>query len=556
MLGEMGPLPEGSMLVTLDVTSLYTNIPNKEGVEAANELLTKCRSRHFKPSNESLIKLLELVLTRNNFQFNGKNYLQIGGTSMGTRAAPCFANCFLDKFERDFVYTYHLQPLLWKRYLDDCFCIWQHGEEELTRFLTHLNTRMNSIKFTMETSLKGVAFLDTWVSLENNQLKTDLFCKPTDSHSYLLYSSAHTRKCKDSIPYSQLLRIRRICSDITDFDKHAVKFGVYFQTRGYPNSLLENAIIKARRLDRTILLSKKTTTEIKEDINILVTQFHPDDNNLADIVKNNWDLLGKSQNTQFLYQSKPLIGYKRAPNLKDLLVKAEIRSQRELEHNKISNRATKSKVNLVFPPPPPFKLLKQSQISDFFKEGNIITNSISNSNLVTISKPNLSPSYTKISCNKNLCRNFKCKTCPFLDTNNTITSVVTKESFPAKTNISCHSSNLIYCIYCKICGLQYVGQTKRELSQRLQEHLLNIKHLYSLKNNPNYKFPRTFVPHSVGLHFSSEHHSGQKDLKIKVLDFIKVHPQSLKAKNLRLKIEKKWIHTLRTPAPQGMNMMD
>ena len=200
--------------------------------------------------------------------------------------------------------------------------------------------------------------------------------------------------------------------------------------------------------------------------------------------------------------------------------------------------------------------MKQSQISDFFKQGNKLTQTISNTCLGPQKIPSTSTSFTKIDSNKNLCRNFNCKTCPFLDTSEKITSLVTKQSYPSKINITCHSSNLIYCIYCKVCGQQYVGQTKREISQRLQEHLLNIKHLCGLKHNPNYKLPRTFVPHSVGLHFSSKEHSGQRDLKIKVLDFINLHPLSQKAKNLRLKIEKKWIHTLRTPAPQGMNMMD
>jgi hypothetical protein len=58
----------------------------------------------------------------------------------------------------------------------------------------------------------------------------------------------------------------------------------------------------------------------------------------------------------------------------------------------------------------------------------------------------------------------------------------------------------------------------------------------------------------VGLHFSSADHHGSKDLKVKILDFVNLHPQSLKAKLIREKTEKKWIHNLRTPAPQGINM--
>ena len=58
-----------------------------------------------KPSNESLLKLLELVLTKNNFQFNGQNYLQTGGTAIGTKAAPDYVINTLGKFEAKYVYT-------------------------------------------------------------------------------------------------------------------------------------------------------------------------------------------------------------------------------------------------------------------------------------------------------------------------------------------------------------------------------------------------------------------------------------------------------------------
>ena len=83
-----------------------------------------------------------------------------------------------------------------------------------------------------------VDFLDTTVFLANHQLRTDLFYKPTDSHNYLLYSSAHPNKCKDSIPYSQYLRIRRICSTISDYDRHMKMMTLHFLDRGYRIDLL------------------------------------------------------------------------------------------------------------------------------------------------------------------------------------------------------------------------------------------------------------------------------------------------------------------------------
>ena len=170
------------------------------------------------PTNKSIVQLLEFVLTKNNFKFDEEFYLQIYGTCMGSKCAPSYADLYMAWFESQFIYSYHLQPLLWVRFLDDCFCVWQHGREELDKFLAHLNDSHPTIKFTMEASKQQVNFLDTTVYVENNLLKTDLYCKPTDSHNYLLYSSAHPQKCKDSIPYGQFLRVRRICTKLEDFD--------------------------------------------------------------------------------------------------------------------------------------------------------------------------------------------------------------------------------------------------------------------------------------------------------------------------------------------------
>ena len=126
IMSEVGPLPPGCLLVTLDVSSLYTNIPNTEGIQAALEALETIRPGAQHPTNSSLIKLLELVLKSNNFTFCGRHFLQIGGTAMGTRAAPNYAITHMHRFEKLHVYTYHLLALLWKRFIDDIFLIWPH----------------------------------------------------------------------------------------------------------------------------------------------------------------------------------------------------------------------------------------------------------------------------------------------------------------------------------------------------------------------------------------------------------------------------------------------
>ena len=64
--------------------------------------------------------------------------------------APSFACNYGGWLERLFVYLFHNQPLLWLHFIDDIFIIWMHEVEALHEFVTYLNTRVDSIKFTCE----------------------------------------------------------------------------------------------------------------------------------------------------------------------------------------------------------------------------------------------------------------------------------------------------------------------------------------------------------------------------------------------------------------------
>ena len=229
-------LPKDAILASLDVTSLYTNIPNQEGIDATASYLFRHRDPSHNPTNYSLCKLLEVVLTTNNFRFDNKDYLQVGGTAMGTKLAPSFANLFMGYFENKFVYSYRLQPFIWKRFIDDIFFVWTYGQTELDNFVDYLNTCHSTIKFTLETSLLKINFLDITITHDSDgSVSTNLYCKPTDSHNYLLYSSEHPRHLLNGIPYSQFVRVKRLCSRDDDFRLNALM--LTHHTEGLPKTL-------------------------------------------------------------------------------------------------------------------------------------------------------------------------------------------------------------------------------------------------------------------------------------------------------------------------------
>ena len=324
-------LKEGTLLCTLDVSSLYTNIPNLEGRRAVAKLLVKHRkqSKGPEPTNTSVCQMLNMVLTMNAFRFNGDFYLQTAGTAMGTRVAPTYANIFMSDFEDRFVYTYHKQPLLWVRFIDDIFFIWEHGEPELEDFIAYLNRVHDTIKFTDDFSHKRINFLDVWaIRREDGYVMTDLYTKPTDSNNYLHCNSAHPSHCKRGIPLGQFLRLRRICLRDADFLKHSVEKAKHLLRRGYPKDIVTRAFRKAWERKRRDLLHPTDQCGEEGTENILVTTYNPGFNGLSKIVQDNWDLLGSSCSTRSIFEKKPLTAYRRPKNLRDLLVRAKIPPQR------------------------------------------------------------------------------------------------------------------------------------------------------------------------------------------------------------------------------------
>ena len=131
---------------------------------------------------------------------------------MGATLAPSYTNLFMIKFKEKYVYTYPLQPKLWKRFIDDIFLIWHHGMDSLLESIEHLNTVHPIIKFTSDISHTEISFLDLTIYIKGCKVYTRLHTKTTDRHMYLNYLSEHPMSLKRSIPYSKFLRLKRIHS--------------------------------------------------------------------------------------------------------------------------------------------------------------------------------------------------------------------------------------------------------------------------------------------------------------------------------------------------------
>jgi len=246
-------IPKQSLLITLDVESMYTNINHDKGILAVKEAFGRSNLLY-----DSIIDLLELALRNNDFIFNNEWFLQVTGTAMGADYAPHYADIYMAKFEKEALEKCPLKPHTYLRFLDDIFIIWPHSIEAFHEFLSILNNHEPPIKFKYTINTDTVDYLDTTIfKNENNngKLLTRVYFKPTDTHQLLHKESFHPKHTFKGILKSQIIRFHRICSKQKDFETACSILFQAVRKRNYSKRWLRN--IKAETLRQLIMKARR-----------------------------------------------------------------------------------------------------------------------------------------------------------------------------------------------------------------------------------------------------------------------------------------------------------
>lgn len=413
-INNLNNLPSGAILCTMDVNSLYTAIPHTEGIACIQETLDSMNLAP--PMKQFLLTLLTIILTKNYFQYQESYYIQLQGTAMGSNVAPTYANLFMDKFERQHVYThpdYSDHVLLWLRYIDDIFFIWTGDTEKLLDFKTDLDSALETISFSLDHSITQVHFLDVEVTKTGPCLSCDIYRKPTDRNTYLSFDSYHPPPLKSGLPYSQFIRLRRITSSDQQFHRRAEDMTKDFLARGYPLKILQDAKSKAESKTRSELLKfrpKSAPTRLP-----MILTYSTQSQLVKNIISKHWHTLSCNSDTDPVFSHKPMFIHKKSKNLRNHLIRA-----------KQSVKSTKAQE-------PSANWLQSSQAPQgMYPCGH-------------------------------------CAQCGYTSKSTKFSHPHTGKEYIIRDFITCSSSNLIYLLKCP-CGLGYVGKTSRPLRQRISEH--------------------------------------------------------------------------------------
>ena len=132
----------------------------------------------------------------------------------------------------------------------------------------------STIKFAVSQSTEEVNFLDVRVMIKDGKIITSVYSKPTDSHLYLSQQSNHPKHMINNIPKSQFLRLRRICSESSDFMEQCNKYMGYFVNRGYDKRKLIRSAKEVSQKSREEILGGPVKTRENDGV-VFVCDWHP-----------------------------------------------------------------------------------------------------------------------------------------------------------------------------------------------------------------------------------------------------------------------------------------
>lgn len=176
----------------------------------------------------------------------------------------------------------------------------------------------------MEHNAEKMNFLDILIYKDSNKLLSNLYRKNTDKNSILHGQSFHPVSLKRGLPISQFNRIRRICSNDSDYKAQAEDLTTRFRQRQYKDKWILNAKKRFDNVTQSECLEKVKNKQTVNKLNCVI-QYSPLSKDFEKIIHKHWHII-QSDSTLKELSEPPRVVLKRPPNLNNMLVRADLPS--------------------------------------------------------------------------------------------------------------------------------------------------------------------------------------------------------------------------------------
>ena len=329
-------LPDEFHICSYDVSSMYTVLDLELLLDTVSEylpdILTHPRMPETNLKKANAMKLLELILRNNYFEFNGQTYLQTIGAAMGSTVSPEICDitlhCHLNAILKEDPFNDNI--LLHVRYRDDGFIIAHNTtEDDINAFFTRANRAHERIKFTHTVSTDSTIFLDTEVFkgprfLTTNTLDIKTYVKPTETYQFLGRKSYHPEHTFKGFMKGRMITFIRNNSQKSDLLQTVSLFKEKLAARGYKTKEIATATNIENYPERKILLRDAVT--VKKTPLVFVIPFSETTKSISKTMRTHWnEHMTKSKKLRTLFPIPPTIAFKRNKNLKELLARRKHR---------------------------------------------------------------------------------------------------------------------------------------------------------------------------------------------------------------------------------------
>jgi hypothetical protein len=335
---------------------MYSNILHPEALEIVQIALESAKwhtSSIPRPSTESLIRILQIIISNNIFHFNGYFYKQKIGLAMGSRSSCSVSDITVHPFECRLIKQHAQHIAKWFRFRDDILILWLGNMDQLQAFINLANTMHPTLKFTFEYSPTSVSFLDLTIYKSPNfhntgKLSTKVFTKPTDTFMYLEPSSSHPKSVFSGLFKGETIRYIRNSSTMEDFELKLHQFSKHLQLRGHKYTDISSKTKSVSYSDRKPYLTSKSTTPDSSNNQphhnrrstplVFTTIFDPHTRNLKIALLKHWHYITNNKFVSNLFPKPPLIAYKRGPNIADRLIRSRLSPLKTENHSPAQSR--------------------------------------------------------------------------------------------------------------------------------------------------------------------------------------------------------------------------
>lgn len=214
-------VPEGFALISLDVKSMYTNIPCELALQCVENRWDEIEM-HCTIPKDQFLHMLKTCITSTVFQFEDVFYKQVSGLAMGQSTSAVLADIVMEDIELQIMERTPFLIYVYKRYADDSFLI--VPRENINDILDVFNGVNPSVQFDLEVEQdQCLNFLDMTLMSKNGKIMCKWYQKATASGRYVNFLSVQPTAIKKNVALNLARRI--ICLSHSSYRYEMIRRG-------------------------------------------------------------------------------------------------------------------------------------------------------------------------------------------------------------------------------------------------------------------------------------------------------------------------------------------